>query len=585
MQRRVWAMQRRDEQAVDENIPAKRPTDQGSMLMRHVLTVSLAGVILCAGGPWSAAKAQTNFIRLTPEQYQRSIHDIFGASIRVDDNKAEPGFRTEGLLALGNRKLTVGSSELASYEAGARGLADQVVDPRHRAVLVGCTPKSEDAPDDACARQFIARLGLLLFRRPLSPTEVQTYVGTQNTEARQLRDFYSGLAAAITQMVIAPDFLFRVESSEPDPARPGSVQLDAYSRASRLSYFLWNSTPDMELLAAAESGRLMSTAGLKQQVERLLASPRAEDGMRAFFVDMLGFGGLDQDPGFDTLSIDTSLYPNFTPNVLADAQEQTLRTIVDHLLHKNKDYRDLFVTRDTFLTPALAALYRVPISRSSQELGGAIPWIPYHYADSDPYIGLFSQVSFLSLHSHPGRTSPTRRGKALREIFFCQNVPPPPGNVDFGLVQNTSDPRYKTVRQRLTAHRTESTCAGCHKIMDPIGLSFENFDTAGEYRATENGAPIDASGELNGKGFEGPKQLTQIVRDDPAVTACLLKRAYSYGTERKPNTQEQGWLANLQSELSKEGVKWRDLMLRITLNPDFYTIPMNAVSLSASISR
>jgi hypothetical protein len=570
---------------VDENIPAKRPTDQGSMLMRHVLTVSLAGVILCAGGPWSAAKAETNFIRLTPEQYQRSIHDIFGASIRVDDNKAEPGFRTEGLLALGNRKLTVGSSELASYEAGARGLADQVVDPRHRAVLVGCTPKSEDAPDDACARQFIARLGLLLFRRPLSPTEVQTYVGTQNTEARQLRDFYSGLAAAITQMVIAPDFLFRVESSEPDPARPGSVQLDAYSRASRLSYFLWNSTPDMELLAAAESGRLMSTAGLKQQVERLLASPRAEDGMRAFFVDMLGFGGLDQDPGFDTLSIDTSLYPNFTPNVLADAQEQTLRTIVDHLLHKNKDYRDLFVTRDTFLTPALAALYRVPISRSSQELGGAIPWIPYHYADSDPYIGLFSQVSFLSLHSHPGRTSPTRRGKALREIFFCQNVPPPPGNVDFGLVQNTSDPRYKTVRQRLTAHRTESTCAGCHKIMDPIGLSFENFDTAGEYRATENGAPIDASGELNGKGFEGPKQLTQIVRDDPAVTACLLKRAYSYGTERKPNTQEQGWLANLQSELSKEGVKWRDLMLRITLNPDFYTIPMNAVSLSASISR
>jgi uncharacterized protein DUF1592/uncharacterized protein DUF1588/uncharacterized protein DUF1595/uncharacterized protein DUF1585 len=585
MQRRVWAMQRRDEQAADENIPAKRPTDQGSMLMRHVLTISLVGVILCAGGPWSAAKAETNFIRLTPEQYQRSIHDIFGASIRVDDNKAEPGFRTEGLLALGNRKLTVGSSELASYEAGARGLADQVVDPRHRAVLMGCTPKSEDAPDDACARQFIARLGLLLFRRPLSPTEVQTYVGTQNTEARQLRNFYSGLAAAITQMVIAPDFLFRVESSEPDPARPGSVQLDAYSRASRLSYFLWNSTPDIELLAAAESGRLMSTAGLKQQVERLLASPRAEDGMRAFFVDMLGFGGLDQDPGFDTLSIDTSLYPNFTPNVLADAQEQTLRTIVDHLLHKNKDYRDLFVTRDTFVTPALAALYRVPISRSSQELGGAIPWIPYHYADSDPYVGLFSQVSFLSLHSHPGRTSPTRRGKALREIFFCQNVPPPPGNVDFGLVQNTSDPRYKTVRQRLTAHRTESTCAGCHKIMDPIGLSFENFDTAGEYRATENGAPIDASGELNGKGFEGPKQLTQIVRDDPAVTACLLKRAYSYGTERKPNTQEQAWLANLQSELSKNGVKWRDLMLRITLNPDFYTIPMNAVSLSASTSR
>jgi hypothetical protein len=564
---------------------SKLTMNPGSTLMRHIPAVSLVGAILCTSGYWSAAKAETTFVRLTPEQYQRSVHDIFGPSIRVDDNKVEPGFRTEGLLALGNRKLTVGSSEFASDEAGGQDLADQVVDPRRRTMLVGCTPKSEDAPDDACARQFITKLGLLLFRRPLSPTEVQSFVVTQNTEARQLRSFNSGLAAAITQMLIAPDFLFPVESSQPDPARPESLQLDAYSRASRLSYFLWNSTPDIELLAAAESGKLMSTAGLMQQVERLLASSRTEDGMRAFFVDMLGFGGLDQDPGFDTLSIDTSLYPNFTPNVLVDAQEQTLRTIVHHLLHKNNDYRDLFVTRDTFVTPALAALYRVPIPRSSQELGGAVPWFPYHFAEGDPYIGLFSQVSFLSLHSHPGRTSPTRRGKALREIFFCQNVPPPPGNVDFSLVQNTSDPRYKTVRQRLTAHRTESTCAGCHKIMDPIGLSFENFDTAGEYRATENGAPIDASGEFNGKSFEGPKQLTQIVRDDPAVTACLLKRAYSYGTERKSNTQEQAWLANLQSELSKDGVKWRDLMLRITLNPDFYTVPMNAVSLSASTSR
>src|ERR1700730_13054557 len=161
--------------------------------MRHIPAVSLMGVILCTGGTWSVAKAETNFVRLTPEQYQRSIRDIFGASIHVDDNKVEPGFRTEGLLALGNRKLTVGSSEFAGDEAGARDLADQVVDPRHRAMLVGCAPKSEDAPDDACARQFITRLGLLLFRRPLSPTEVQSYVVTQNTQARQLRSFNSGL--------------------------------------------------------------------------------------------------------------------------------------------------------------------------------------------------------------------------------------------------------------------------------------------------------------------------------------------------------------------------------------------------------
>ena len=236
-----------------------------------------------------------------------------------------------------------------------------------------------------------------------------------------------------------------------------------------------------------------------------------------------------------------SFYPKFTLNAQNDAQEQTLRTIVDHLLHKNGDYRDLFTTRDTFLTPALAALYGVPLRTlaGARRRGsvGALSFQP----TSDPYVGILTQVSFLSLHSHPGRSSPTRRGKALREIFLCQKVPPPPGNVDFSLVQNTNDPRYKTVRQRLTAHRNEPMCAGCHKIMDPIGLSFENFDTAGEYRTTENGAPIDASGELERQAASTAiQQLAQIIRDDPATTSCLINRAYSYGDRAQADAAGAG---------------------------------------------
>jgi len=541
-----------------------------------VAVLSIGAAFACC-----SAEAEMTLVRLTPEQYQHSIHDIFGTSIRVDQNKVEPGFRDEGLLALGNRKLTVGSTELERDETLAQAIAAQVVDAKHRPVLVGCKPKAEDAADDGCARSFITRVGLLLFRRPLTGDELQTFVSTQTEAAQRLHSFDAGLAAALARMLVAPDFLFRVENSVPDPAHPGTLQLDAYSRASRLSFFLWDTTPDSELLAAAQSGRLMTAPGLTQQVDRLLRSPRTEQGMRAFFVDMLAFSGLDQDPGFDTLSIDTNFYPRFIANVPADAQEQTLRTIVDQLLYKNGDYRDLFVSKDTFLTPALAAIYNVPLPRV-QEMGGAIPWVPYHFSDTDPYIGILTQVSFLSLHSHPGRSSPTRRGKALREIFLCQKVPPPPGNVDFSLVQNTNDPRYKTVRQRLTAHRNEPMCAGCHKIMDPIGLSFENFDTAGEYRVTENGATIDASGDLSGKSFGGIRQLAQIIRDDPATTSCLLNRAYSYGTERKPTPREQAWLSTVQSELSRDGVRWRELMRRITLNPDFYTIPTGAAPLSAA---
>ncbi|HEY4368931.1 MAG TPA: DUF1592 domain-containing protein [Steroidobacteraceae bacterium] len=525
----------------------------------------IAGVALGALAPLHATLAETNLVRLTPAEYTRTIHDVFGASIRVADNKVQPGFRDEGLLALGERKLTITSAELEQYEKLAQDIAVQIVEPRRRAVLVQCKPKSATAADNACAEQFIRRAGLLLLRRPLTDREAQAFVAIQSESAQKLGSFNAGLASAMSRMLVDPEFLFRVERSKQDSAS-GQMQLDAYSRASRLSFFLWDSAPDAELLAAAQSGKLLSQQELNQQIERMLGSPRMEEGVRTFFTDMLNFDK------FATLSKDTGLYPQFTKNVQEDAQEQTLRTIVDQLLNKNAEYRDLFVTQETFLTPSLAALYGVSLPRS-QELGGAVPWVAYRFADSDPYLGILSEVSFLSLNSHPARTSPTLRGKALREIFLCQKVPPPPGNVNFNLVQDTTNPKFKTVRQRLSAHASEAMCAGCHKITDPMGLSMENFTTAAGFRADENNTPIDAHGALNGKNFDGLKQLAQVIRDDPATTSCLIKRAFSYGTARQPNADERKWLADLQSELGKDGVRWRELMRRVALSPGFFVAP------------
>jgi len=314
---------------------------------------------------------------------------------------------------------------------------------------------------------------------------------------------------------------------------------------------------------------------LRRQVDRMLSSPRLEDGLRTFFIDMLAFGGLDSDPGIDALSVDTGFYPKFTANVQADAEEQTLRTIVDHLLYKNKDYRDLFTTRDSFLTPALAALYDVPLPRN-QELGGAVPWVPYHFSDSDPYIGLLTQASFLSLHSHPGRSSPTRRGKALREIFLCEKVPPPPGNVDFSLVQNTNDPRFKTVRQRLTAHRSEPMCAGCHKIMDPIGLGLENFDGVGQFRSAENGAAIDASGEIDGLKFTDAASLGQAIHDNPATTACLANSMYRYAVGRDFDPGEREFQTWLGKQFADKGYRVTDLMKTIATSDAFFAVRPSA---------
>jgi hypothetical protein len=168
------------------------------------------------------------------------------------------------------------------------------------------------------------------------------------------------------------------------------------------------------------------------------------------------------------------------------------------------------------------------------------------------------QVSFLALHSHPGRTSPTLRGKALRETVLCQKVPDPPGNVNFNVVQDTKNPLYKTVRQRLEAHRTQPTCTGCHKMMDPIGLSLENFDSIGTYRAAENGSTSNAEG------------LGKAVHDHPATTACLVNRLYAYAVGRQPTKSESQWLrADLLKDFAADGYKLRPLMRQIVTSDVF----------------
>ena len=506
------------------------------------------------------------FVRLTVEQYRNSIRDIFGDSIEITGNAIAAGVREAGLMAVGGRRLTLSSSEVESYEVLALDVAGQVMSPSRRNTLIPCRPENENVFDGDCAREFISTVGFHLFRRPLSEYEIGSYSAMASKATESLGGFYIGLQAALVGMMVSPDFLFRIERSVPSQETPGIRRLDAWSRASRLSFFLWNTTPSPALLQAAQSGELMFEAGLDEQVQQMIASPRIEDGLRAFFSDMLAFDR------FDTLDIDTTLYPKFTKNVEDEAREQTLRTIADHLLEQDVDYRDLFDSRKTFLTPALAALYGVPIS-IRQEMGGLVPWVPYEYPEDHIRVGLLGQATFLSLFSHPGASSPTLRGKAVREHLLCQTIPPPPGDVDFSLVRDTDNPEFRTARDRLTEHRNNPTCAGCHTLMDPIGLALEIFDASGVFRNMENGALIDTSGQWLGQEYSDARELTLMLKKDPTLTSCLVQRAYNYGTAREPTPSEVQWLNSTHSQLRQEGVYWRELLQRISENPDFYTVP------------
>jgi hypothetical protein len=285
----------------------------------------------------------------------------------------------------------------------------------------------------------------------------------------------------------------------------------------------------------------------------MLNSPRLVTGMRAFFDDMFAFDD------FDALSKDPKVYPSFTGVTVQDAREQTLRTVVDQLITKKGDYRDLFTSRDTFMSPALAAIYHVPTQEG---------WKPYEFPPDSPRAGLLTQISFLAVHSHPGRSSPTLRGKALREVLLCQPVPRPPPNVDFSLVENP-DPSMKTARDRLTAHRKNPVCAGCHRITDPMGLALEHFDGSGQFRETEKGAAIDTSGSLDGKAFTDVVGLGKALHDHPALTQCLVKRAYSYGTGGPTSGEDKPLLDLFDQRFAQEGYRLPDLLRSIVLSPAF----------------
>lgn len=511
----------------------------------------------CSRGPKEpAAPATPPHLRLmTTEQYLNTLGYIFGPSVTME-MKFAPLQRDAGLLANGAAVAGVTGAQLEQYQRAAAVIAAQVVDESHRGYLVPCKPADEKAADKACATRFFTRVGRLLHRRSLKDAEVAAYADRASEAATQLTDFYAGLNLTLESMLIEPEVLFIVEKAEPDPDNAGKMRLDAHSLASRLSFFLWNAAPDDNLLKVAENGSLQTRKGLESQVDVMLASPRLETGVRAFFDDMFQFDA------FESLSKDPTVYPFFTGSIGTDAREQTLRTVVDQLVHKNGDYRDLFTSRSTFISPSLATLYGIPASPG---------WQPYEFPADSPRLGLLTQVSFLATHSHPGRSSPTRRGRALREILLCQVVPNPPANVDFSALNNPKS-EYPTQRDRVKVHLQNAVCAGCHRITDPTGLALENFDGAGRFRTEENGHHIDASGNLDGNKFADVAGLAKTLHDNPGLPNCLVNRVFSYGTGAAVPAKNRELMQYFATRFSEGGYKVPELLRTIALSRTFQEV-------------
>ena len=493
--------------------------------------------------------------RLTAEQYARSVRDVLGDHIAVT-SRIDPDDRRDGLLAVGSSFASVTPSGFEKYEASAASVAEQALDEAHRNDLVQCEPSG--VRDDGCARAFIQRVGRLLLRRSLTAEEIDARAAIANEAAEELGDFYSGLELALTSLLISPEFLFRVEVAEPTPGDPSTMRLKSVSMASRLSYLFWDTTPDDELLTAGKNGELVEEDGLAAQIERLLAAPRLETGIRALFADMYDFKQFDDG----LVRKDGALFPVYTQPLIEEAKEQTLRTIVAHLTAE-KDYRDLFTTSESFMTRRLGVLYQVPVPTPNG-------WEAYRFAEETLRAGLLTHASLNALYSHPGRSSATLRGKFVREVLLCQDVPTPPANIDFSIVEDTMG-ELRTARERLEAHVTNEACAGCHSLMDPVGLSLESFDAIGMFRTEENGAPIDTSGELDGIPYEDAAGMGRALRDHPSLGPCLVRTLFRYAVGRQVETGEEALVDYLSRRFAGSGHRVTELLREVALSDGFRT--------------
>lgn len=543
-------------------------------LSKAIATLSLPGCLVLTGivaigvnltRPTSAAVAQVahashgpTLRRLNEGQYLRSIEQVFGPGIRVPGRFAPP-LREQGLLAIGEAHVSVSPSGLEQVELRAREIAEQAL--ALPAVRPACASPGSRFNRD-CAERFFGKYGRLLYRRSLAPAELAGIVAVSERAATISGDFGKGLQAGLSRLLVSPHFIFRIERAAPATDTQGRAVLDDTSLAARISFLLWDAPPDEDLLSAAERGDLRDPAKLAAQVDRMMASPRFEQGVRSFFFDMLGF---DQFAG---LVKDQAIFPKFNSELARDAQEQTLRTLVDHLVTRQGDYRDIFSTRNTFINRGLAAVYKVPAPSA-----GVDGWAPYTFPADAPRAGILSLAGFLMLDpTHEGKSSPTIRGKAVRELLLCQPVPPPPPNVNFSIVQDDNNPMLKTARQRLIAHQESPACAGCHALTDPIGLSLENYDGIGAYRSHEHDALIDATGTFDGKPYTGLLGLSQRLKESPDPPACLVQRLFEYGAGRAINPGDDAWLEASIAQFQADGFRLPALMRRIATGRALRTI-------------
>ena len=369
--------------------------------------------------------------------------------------------------------------------------------------------------DDACAKQIVSTLARRAYRQPVSDADLKTLVSFYESGSKD-GGFEAGVETALQRILASPKFVFRVER---DPAGgPPVHRISDIELASRLSFFLWSSIPDDELLSVASKGLLQNPTVLETQVRRMLADPKAEALVTNFAGQWLHLRNVPN------VLPNSDLFPDFDDNLRQSMRRET-ELFFESIIHEDHNVLDLLTADYTFVNERLARHYGIPDIYGSRFRRVAIA--------ADARRGLLGQASILAVTSHAERTSPVVRGKFILENILGTPVPPPPPDVP-QLKETAAGEKPKTMREQMAEHRANPACATCHKVMDPIGFALENFDAVGEWRTREAGGAIDASGELaDGTKIDGVVTLREaLVRRPDMFASTLTEKLLTYGLGR-----------------------------------------------------
>lgn len=429
------------------------------------------------------------------------------------------------------------------------------VEKASRKMILVCDPNvGTAAAQTACADRIVSTLARRAFRRPVAKTEtagLMRFVQMARTDGQTMEQ---GIQLAIQAILVSPHFLFRIER-DPNPNDPARVHpVSDLELASRLSYFLWSSMPDDELLRAAETGKLRAPGVMDAQIKRMLNDPKAAAFAANFAGQWL------ETRNLDSVKPDPGKFPEWGPE-LRDLMKTETNLFFEHVLRENRSMVDFLDARYTFLNERLAKHYGI-----EGVTGGDFRKVDLA---TDRRGGVLSHASVLTVSSYPTRTSPVIRGK-----YILQNVlgaPPPAPPPDVPTLNEEEVGNSGSLRQQMEKHRASSACAPCHNRMDTLGFGLENYDAIGRWRTMDGKFPIDVKGTFpNGKSFETPAEMRVLLRDDlPDFAKCLTEKMLTYALGRGLEKYDRRVVDGITKKLAADGYPFQSMVFEIARSLPF----------------